>query len=128
MREARQSRTGFAGAKELSDIAPGIVLINLPCHTRGHAAVAVDAGDHWILHVGDSYYHHGQVDGTGHVPRALTLMERLIAANWPRVKANHKRLSELWQAADPDLLLVNAHDPLLLSLAQHRQRRRAPET
>lgn len=29
---------------------------------------------------------------------------------------------------DPDLLLVNAHDPLLLFLAQHRQRRRAPET
>ncbi|MFE4578307.1 hypothetical protein [Streptomyces chartreusis] len=55
-------------------------------------------------------------------------MERLIAANWPRAKANHERLSELWQAADPDLLLVNAHDPLLLSLAQHRQRRRTPET
>ncbi|MFE6174739.1 hypothetical protein [Streptomyces sp. NPDC056464] len=43
-------------------------------------------------------------------------------------EANHERLSELWQAADPDLLLVNAHDPLLLSLAQHRQTRRAPET
>ena len=53
---------GFTAAKELSHIAPGIVLIALPGHTRGHAAVAVDAGDHWILHTGDAFYHLGQVD------------------------------------------------------------------
>ena len=35
---------GFAAAKELDDISPGIVAISLPGHTRGHACVAVDAG------------------------------------------------------------------------------------
>jgi len=105
---------GFASAIELTDIAPGIVLIGLPGHSRGHAAVAVDAGDHWVLHVGDSFYHHGQVDGSGDVPRALTLMERVIAQDWKRVRDNHDRLAEMWAAHEPDLLLVNAHCPTLL--------------
>ncbi len=41
---------GFAAAKELDEISPGIVLISLPGHTRGHACVAVDAGHRWVLH------------------------------------------------------------------------------
>ena len=114
---AAESWRGFPGAKELTEIADGIVLINLPGHTRGHAAVAVDAGDHWILHAGDSFYHHGQLDGSGSAPRALTMMERSVAFDWKKVQANHQRLSELWAASQPDLLLVNAHDPQLLRRA-----------
>jgi glyoxylase-like metal-dependent hydrolase (beta-lactamase superfamily II) len=108
---------GFAGAKELTDIAPGIVLINLPGHTRGHAAVAVDAGDRWVLHVGDSFYHRAQIGGPGKTPIALRAMERIVAQDWKKVRANHRRLAELSRAADPDLLLVNAHDPELLRRA-----------
>ncbi|MFE6925575.1 MBL fold metallo-hydrolase [Nocardia sp. NPDC057663] len=115
-----ESWRGFPGAEELTDIAPGIVLITLPGHSRGHAAVAVDAGDRWVLHVGDSFYHHGQLDGSGSAPRAITAMERVIAYDWKKVKANHERLSELWAAADPGLILVNAHDPYLLDRALGR--------
>lgn len=114
---ATDSWRGFPGAKELTEIAYGIVLINLPGHTRGHAAVAVDAGDRWILHAGDSFYHRGQLDGTGTAPRALRLMERAVAFDWKKAQANHQRLSELWTAAEPDLCLINAHDPQLLPRA-----------
>lgn len=117
---AAESWHGFPGALELTDISPGIVLINLPGHTRGHAAIAVDAGDHWVLHAGDSFYHHGQLDGTGVAPRVLTTMERLIATDWTRVQANHQRLTELWTAADSDLQLINAHDPHLLNRVAQR--------
>jgi glyoxylase-like metal-dependent hydrolase (beta-lactamase superfamily II) len=111
---------GFPAAKELTEISPGIVLISLPGHSRGHAAVAVDAGEHWVLHTGDSFYHHRQLDGTGAAPKAITAMERLIAFDWNRVKANHERLAELWNAPRPDLVLVNAHDPHLLAQARRR--------
>ncbi|MFD4507868.1 MBL fold metallo-hydrolase [Streptomyces sp. NPDC058457] len=111
---------GFAAATELTGISPGIVLIGLTGHTRGHAAIAVDAGDHWVLHAGDAFYHHGQVDGVGKVPKSLLAMERAVAHDWRRVRANHERLAELWQAADHDLLLVNAHDPSLLASARAR--------
>lgn len=115
--DAGEAWRGFDGAEELTGISTGIVLINLPGHSRGHAAVAVDAGDRWILHVGDSFYHHGQLDGTRSAPRAITAMERVVAYDWKRVVANHERLSELWSAADPDLLLINAHDPHLFHKA-----------
>jgi len=112
-----ESWRGFPGAKELTEIADGIVLINLPGHTRGHAAVAVDAGGRWILHAGDSFYHHGQLDGSGSAPRTLRLMERSVAFDWKRVQANHQRLSELWALGKPDLCLVNAHDPQIFRQA-----------
>jgi glyoxylase-like metal-dependent hydrolase (beta-lactamase superfamily II) len=56
---------GFAAAKELDEISPGIALISLPGHTRGHACVAVDAGHRWVVHCGDAFFHHGTVDGRG---------------------------------------------------------------
>lgn len=109
---------GFAGAEELTDIAPGIVLISLPGHSRGHAAVAVDAGDRWVFHVGDAFFHRSQVTGSGRTPAVLTALERFVAHDRAKVQANHRRLAELWRAADPDLLLVNGHDPSLLRRAQ----------
>jgi glyoxylase-like metal-dependent hydrolase (beta-lactamase superfamily II) len=111
---------GFAAARELTDIGPGIVLIDVSGHTRGHAAVAVEAGDRWLLHVGDSFYHHGQIDGNGRAPSSLRLLERILAFDWTKVQSNHARLASLWRAGEPDLTLVNSHDLDLLRQAQAR--------
>jgi glyoxylase-like metal-dependent hydrolase (beta-lactamase superfamily II) len=109
---------GFAAAKELTEISPGIVLVSLPGHTRGHACVAVDAGDRWVLHAGDAFYHYGTLDGQTRVPRALTAMESAFAFDRKRVLDNHARLAELYQRQDPDLLIVCAHDPTLYERAK----------
>ncbi|AZG46028.1 MBL fold metallo-hydrolase [Gordonia insulae] len=113
---------GFDAATELASVGPGIFLVALPGHSRGHAAVAVETDGRRILHVGDSFYHHGQVDGTGHAPLAMTAMERVIARDWRRVQSNHERLSELWAADDPALTLINAHDPTLFERARDGER------
>jgi glyoxylase-like metal-dependent hydrolase (beta-lactamase superfamily II) len=106
---------GFAAAKELTDIAPGIVLVSLPGHTRGHAAVAVDTGDRWLLHAGDAFYHYASLDGREHlVPKPMSRMETLVAFDLKQVRDNHARLAELHQRADPGLTVFNAHDPTLL--------------
>lgn len=109
---------GFAAAKELADIAPGIVLIAMPGHTRGHATVAVDAGHRWILHAGDAFYHHGTLDGRSRVPAVLRAQERLAAHDFARVRDNHARLAELHRRAEPDLLIVCSHDPALYDRAR----------
>jgi len=109
---------GFAAAKELDDVAPGIVLVSLPGHTRGHACVAVDAGHRWVLHCGDAFYHPGTLDGSSRVPRALTVMESVVAWDLKKVRDNHSRLAELYQRQDPDLFIVNAHDPTLYERAR----------
>lgn len=108
---------GFAAAKELTEVSPGIVLISLPGHTRGHACVAVDAGDRWLLHCGDAFYKLGTLDGHSHVPRALALFEQVAAFDRKRVRDNHERLIELYGRGDPDLFLFCAHDPDLLERA-----------
>lgn len=113
---------GFAAAKELDDVAPGIVLVSLPGHSAGHACVAVDAGDRWILHAGDAFYYRGTIDGVGTVPLGMRLSESLIAYDKRRVRDNHARLAELYARRDPDLLIVSAHDPTLLAEALHGKR------
>ena len=114
---AGDSWRGFT-AVELEGIAPGIVLIALPGHTRGHAAVAVDAGEQWVFHAGDAFYHHGQVDGSGSAPATLRTMERAVAHDWDMVQSNHARLAGMYGGREPGVLLVNSHDPALLEQAQ----------
>jgi glyoxylase-like metal-dependent hydrolase (beta-lactamase superfamily II) len=109
---------GFAAAKELDDIAPGIVLISLPGHTRGHAGVAVDAGHRWVLHCGDAFYHPGTLDGQSRVPGMLKVVEPMLAIDRKRVRDNHARLAELYQRGERDLLMVSAHDVSLYERAK----------
>lgn len=102
---------GFTGVTALEEVGPDVLLIPMPGHTRGHAAIAVDAGDHWVLHAGDAFYHQGTLDGKSTVPLLLRAQERLITFDWKLVKQNHTRLAELQSASGPGLRIVNAHDP-----------------
>lgn len=113
-----ESWRGFAAAEQLDEISPGIVLVSLPGHTRGHQCVAVDAGHRWILHAGDAFYHRGTIDGKHRVPAAVTAVETTFAYNARRVRDNHARLTELYRRNDPDLLIVCAHSHDLLRHAQ----------
>ena len=107
----------FSAAQPLSDIDDGIVLISLPGHTRGHAAIAVDAGHRWILHGGDAFYFQGTLDGSA-VPALLRASETMLAFDRKQLRANQSRLAELYRKADPDILIVSAHDPSLLERAR----------
>lgn len=109
---------GFAAAKELTEVSPGIVLMSLPGHTRGHACVAVDAGHRWLLHCGDAFYHPDTIGGPPRIPPALGAFEKVAAFDRKQVRDNHARLAELYRRADPDLLLLCSHDPGLLQYAK----------
>ena len=100
---------GFAAAKELVEIAPGIVLLSVPGHTRGHAAIAVDAGHRWILHVGDLIYHPATIDKAQPEPRWLPPLYAVNAHSWKQVRDNQARLTELFERRDPNLLIVSGH-------------------
>ncbi|HZQ32777.1 MAG TPA: MBL fold metallo-hydrolase [Mycobacterium sp.] len=112
-----ESWRGFAAAKQLDAISPGIVLIPLPGHTRGHAGVAVDAGDHCILHCGDAFYHRGTVDQRTPVPGIVRLQERINFFDWAQLRDNQARLAELYQRSEPDLTMICAHDPVMYQRA-----------
>lgn len=109
---------GFAAARELTEVSPGIALVSLPGHTRGHACVAVDTGHRWLLHCGDAFYHPSTIGGAGRIPRSLGAFEKVAAFDRKRVIENHSRLTELYRRREPDLFLLCAHDPSLLEQAR----------
>lgn len=109
---------GFDGVTELADVAPGILMVPLPGHSRGHTAVAVDLGDRWVLHAGDGFYHPGTLDGSARPPVALRLQEWAFAFDRAALRENQARLGGLAATSPSDLLLVNAHDPTLLAAAR----------
>lgn len=113
-----ESWRGFASTRELDHIAQGIVMVFMPGHTRGHSAIAVDAGERWILHCGDAFYLHGKLEGRKAGPKLLGFGELSLAFDKKQLVANQERLAELWRRKEPDLMIINAHDPELLKQAR----------
>jgi glyoxylase-like metal-dependent hydrolase (beta-lactamase superfamily II) len=103
---------GMPAVRQLQGLPPEILALPMPGHSTGHAAIAVDTGRGWLVHAGDAYFHRsvtesGDASGT---PWVLRCVERLIASDYPRVRANHARLAEL--AKQEDVTVFSAHDPV----------------
>jgi glyoxylase-like metal-dependent hydrolase (beta-lactamase superfamily II) len=103
---------GMPAARRLLGLPPEILALPMPGHSQGHAAIAVDTGHGWLVHAGDAYFHRsvterGNASGT---PWALRCVERLIASDYERVRANHAMLAEL--ARRDDVTVFSAHDPV----------------
>ncbi|GAA5151782.1 MULTISPECIES: MBL fold metallo-hydrolase [Amycolatopsis] len=101
---------GFEAVRELKGLPPEILLVPLAGHTRGHAGVAVDTGDGWLLSAGDSYFHPGELAATPHIPAGLGLFERLVQTVAPTRLHNQRRLRELVRD-HPEVRTFSAHSP-----------------
>ncbi|MET7305167.1 MBL fold metallo-hydrolase [Embleya sp. NPDC005575] len=64
---------GFDAVCRLDGLPEEILLVPLGGHTEGHSAVAVDTGERWLLHAGDAYFYHGEVDPDA--PRSHPLLD-----------------------------------------------------
>lgn len=91
------------------EVLPGVVLVPMPGHSRGHAAVAVTQGDRWILHAGDALFDASVLDPA--LPRHGTLraFERSVGRDQGAISRNHRLLAELHLL--PQITVVLAHDP-----------------
>lgn len=103
----------FSGVTPLDEIADGLALVPLPGHTAGHTGVAVDAGDHWILHCGDAFYHHRTLEGES-APWVLRCAELSFAMDPRSITRNHRLLATAHQRHGDKLRIICAHDPAQL--------------
>jgi glyoxylase-like metal-dependent hydrolase (beta-lactamase superfamily II) len=103
---------GVPAARQLAGLPPEILALPTPGHSRGHAAIAVDTGRGWLVHAGDAYFHRSVIErgGTSGMPWALRGVERFIAFDYKRVRANQTLLARL--ARHPDVTLFSSHDPV----------------
>ncbi|NBE50246.1 MBL fold metallo-hydrolase [Streptomyces boluensis] len=112
---------GFDAVRQLAGLPPEILLVPLAGHTVGHAGVAVDTGDGWLLHAGDAYFFHGETDPAH--PRStpgLRLFQTLVETERTARLHNQERLLELARTAGDEVAIFSSHDPV--ELARHRNK------
>jgi glyoxylase-like metal-dependent hydrolase (beta-lactamase superfamily II) len=102
---------GFTSVRGLAGLPPEILLVPLIGHTLGHTGVAIDRGGHWLLHAGDAYFFHGEMDLVRpHCPPGLVLYQRMMAKDHEARVQNLERLRNLRHRHDSEVQIFCAHD------------------
>ncbi|HET9162944.1 MAG TPA: MBL fold metallo-hydrolase [Solirubrobacterales bacterium] len=106
---------GFESIRILPGLDTEIVLVPLFGHSRGHTGVALRGEDGWLLHCGDAYFNHGEVETPARCPSGLTFFQNLNAADNRARKRNRERLRELVARHGEEVDLICSHDPHYLA-------------
>ncbi len=85
-----------------------VLLIPLFGHTLGHCGIAIEQGDHWVLHVGDAYYLRIELDSDRHPVSRLAAERadddegrRASIAQLRRLASDHGHQVEMFCYHDP---------------------------
>ncbi len=101
---------GFDSVRMLPGSDAEILLIPLPGHTFGHTGVAIRQADDWLLHCGDAYFHHREIQTPPSCPRALEAFQAFDQADGAARKENRERLRELARDHGDEVELICSHD------------------
>ena len=113
LEEGGESWFGFSAVRAIPGTNDEVLLVPLPGHTRGHCGVAVRRSEDWLLHCGDAYYHHSEVEpGGGAAPRGLRMFESFASVDGEAQRANLARLRELARLSMGVVKLFCSHDLL----------------
>ena len=108
---AGESWFGFDRVRELSGIPPQIVMVPMIGHTHGHAAVAVQRDERWLLQASDAYFYHAEMDVDR--PRCtpgLRFYQWMMEKNRSARLSNQQRLRELKRDRSGEVEIFCAHD------------------
>ncbi len=108
---------GFASIRVLPDSVTEVLLVPLVGHSAGHAGVAINTGERWLLHCGDAYFFHAEVETPPRCPPGLRAFQSLTNADGKQRRANQERLRELAARDGDEVDLVCAHDAHTLDRA-----------
>jgi glyoxylase-like metal-dependent hydrolase (beta-lactamase superfamily II) len=110
--EGGENWFGFTGVRALGDCEPDVLMIPLPGHTLGHCGIAVRARDKWVLHAGDAYFFHAQLQPKVRMPLVLGYFQRRVDMDREARLANQERLRALQANHGSDVTIINSHDPV----------------
>jgi len=100
---------GFDAVRELDGL-PGIALVPLAGHTAGHAGIAVDTGNGWVLNAGDAYFFHQEIDADPYCPPGLAMFERRVQTLPGPRRDNQRRLRTLRRDHADEVTVFASHD------------------
>jgi glyoxylase-like metal-dependent hydrolase (beta-lactamase superfamily II) len=113
---------GFDGVRSLDGLPPEILLVPMPGHTLGHAAVAIEkTGGQWLLQAGDAYFYHAEMDVDR--PRCtpgLRFYQWMMQQDGRLRVANQERLRTLKREHGRAVQVMSSHDASEFERAAHR--------
>jgi glyoxylase-like metal-dependent hydrolase (beta-lactamase superfamily II) len=101
---------GFDSVRILPGSDAEIAMVPLPGHTFGHTGVAIKQAEGWLLHCGDAYFHHGQVQTPAHCPPGLRAVQAFDQVDGAARRQNLERLRELALHHSDEVELICSHD------------------
>ena len=111
--EEGDSWFGFSAVRAIPGTRDEVLLVPLPGHTRGHCGVAVRRSDDWLLHCGDAYFHHSEIESGGAAaPAGLRALQSLMSVDSAARRANLARLRALARLTMGEVKLFCSHDPV----------------
>jgi glyoxylase-like metal-dependent hydrolase (beta-lactamase superfamily II) len=112
---------GFEAVRHLDGLPPEILILPLAGHTWGHAGVAVQARDGWLLHAGDAYFHRDELRCAHYrCPAGLRAYQRLMEVDRHARRTNQYRLRALARQ-HREVQVVCGHDASELTACQQGQ-------
>jgi glyoxylase-like metal-dependent hydrolase (beta-lactamase superfamily II) len=104
---------GFDCVRSLRGLPPEVLLVPLVGHTLGHAGVAVRLERGWLLHAGDAYFFHEEMDAEHPwCTPGLRLYQDLMQKDGKQRRYNQERLRELVRLHSDEVQVFCAHDSL----------------
>lgn len=103
---------GFEAVRELAGLPPEILLIPLAGHTKGHAGVAIQTSEGWLLHAGDAYFYRDEMQASEpNCTPGLRAYQRLMEVDRPMRLFNQNRLRQLNRDRE-EVRLFCSHDAI----------------
>ena len=87
---------------------------------RPHRRRDRQTANDWLLHCGDAYFNHGEVETPPNCPPVLRFFQNLTAADNRARRSNLERLRELAVPHGDEVTLLCSHDPHELEREQAR--------
>ncbi|MCC5085552.1 MBL fold metallo-hydrolase [Xanthomonas campestris] len=101
---------GLECVHDLHGLPPEILLVPLPGHTFGHAAVAVRTPERWLLLAGDAYFYHREMDPQPYCTPGLRFYQWMLEKDRTARLHNQQRVRALRQQHGAEVEVFCSHD------------------
>jgi glyoxylase-like metal-dependent hydrolase (beta-lactamase superfamily II) len=111
---------GLPTIRGLEGLPPSIFLVPLPGHTEGHCGVAVDTGDGWVLHAGDTVFMHSELEQPLRMPPLASAYANVMQVDREARLQSRRMLRAVAREHGDEVTIICTHDPLLPPGAEQR--------
>lgn len=103
---------GFEAVRDLEGLPPEILLIPLAGHTRGHAGIALQTPEGWLLHAGDAYFYRQEMASEYQCTPGLKAYQWMMEVDREARLFNQDRLRKLSRDRRQEVRLFCSHDAI----------------